>query len=161
MAIEEHSRGKDGKSRMYNYGLGYLGQGASYNFMSAYFVVFLTNCVGINSSAGRDYFVAGAAGGSHGRHDFRKSFRPTVSQRWAKDGRLCLRQGLVVPVILLILSHTVHASAAATFAYYLFFAILFRVFFSCFEIQTMLSARKFPQDMMRGPNRGLYADGFQ
>ena len=35
---------------MYSYGLGFLGQGTAYNFMSAYFVVFLTNCVGLNSS---------------------------------------------------------------------------------------------------------------
>ena len=32
------------------YGLGALGQGASYYFISSYFVVFLTNCVGFSSS---------------------------------------------------------------------------------------------------------------
>ena len=31
------------------YGLGSLGQGASYYFISSYFVVFLTNCVGFNA----------------------------------------------------------------------------------------------------------------
>lgn len=33
------------------YGLGSLGLGATYYFMSAYFVVFLTNCVGLNPTA--------------------------------------------------------------------------------------------------------------
>lgn len=32
------------------YGFGALGQGASYYFISSYFVVFLTNCVGFSSS---------------------------------------------------------------------------------------------------------------
>ena len=32
------------------YGLGSLGMGAAYYFMSAYFVLFLTNCVGLNST---------------------------------------------------------------------------------------------------------------
>lgn len=110
--------------------------------------------------AGRDYFVAGAAGGSHGRHDFRKSFRQlsvkdgqkTAVYAYGRAGGAC--------------------DSADTFPYgscfgsrdfciLSFFAILFRVFFPALKFQTMLSARKFPQDMMRGPNRGLYADGFQ
>ena len=33
------------------YGLGALGQGAAYYFMSSYFVVFLTNCVGLGAAA--------------------------------------------------------------------------------------------------------------
>lgn len=133
MAIEEHSRGKDGKSRMYNYGLGYLGQGASYNFMSAYFVVFLTNCVGINSSLAGTISSLALLVEVMGGMIF-GNLSDNCQSKMGKRRPFMLTAGLVVPVILLILSHTVHASAAATFAYYLFFAILFRVFFSCFEI---------------------------
>ena len=35
---------------MLGYGIGYIGQGSTYNFMAAYFVVFLTNCVGLDSA---------------------------------------------------------------------------------------------------------------
>ena len=39
---------------MLGYGISTIGMGTSYNFMSAYLVVFLTNCVGLSGS------VAGA-----------------------------------------------------------------------------------------------------
>lgn len=118
---------------MYNYGLGYIGQGATYNYMSAYFVVFLTNCVGINSSlagtiSSLALMVEVAGGMVFG------NLSDNCRSRMGKRRPFILTAGLVVPVILILISHTVHASAAVTFAYYLFFAVLFRVFFSCFEI---------------------------
>ena len=33
---------------MLGYGIGYIGQGSTYNFMGTYFVVFLTNCAGLS-----------------------------------------------------------------------------------------------------------------
>ena len=35
---------------MIGYGIGYIGMGTSYNFMSAYFVMYMTNCVGVSGS---------------------------------------------------------------------------------------------------------------
>lgn len=118
---------------MHRYGLGYIGQGAAYNYMSAYFVVFLTNCVGIRSSlAGTISSVAlmvEVVGGM--------IFGNLSDNCRSKMGRrrpFMLTAGIVVPIILVMISHTLHVSESATFIYYLFFAVLFRVFFSCFEI---------------------------
>ena len=35
---------------MVGYGIGYIAQGSTYNFMGAYFVIFLTNSVGLDSA---------------------------------------------------------------------------------------------------------------
>lgn len=40
---------KDGEI-MLGYGIGYIGQASVYNLLAAYFVVFLTNCVGLSSA---------------------------------------------------------------------------------------------------------------
>ncbi|MFR2966844.1 MAG: MFS transporter, partial [Anaerovoracaceae bacterium] len=37
-------------NKICSYSLGYMGQGAAYNFMSTYFIVFMTDCVGLSSS---------------------------------------------------------------------------------------------------------------
>ena len=50
------------------YGFGALGQGASYYFISSYFVVFLTNCVGFSSSTAGTDIVIGHGSGSYCRH---------------------------------------------------------------------------------------------
>lgn len=118
---------------MIGYGIGHIGQGASYNFMSVYFVLFLTNCVGVSSSlagtiSSLALLVEVVAGMIIGN----------VSDHWPSPmGRrrpFILFAALAMPPILLMLTRTIHAGTAATFAYYLFFAMLFRVVFSCYEI---------------------------
>ncbi len=101
--------------------------------MSAYFVVFLTNCVGLNSGlAGTISSLAllvEVIGGMVFGH-----LSDNCQSKMGKRRPFMLISGIVVPVILVMISHTIHASTALTFAYYLLFAVLFRVFFSCFEI---------------------------
>lgn len=118
---------------MYNYGVGYIGQGAAYNYMSAYFVVFLTNCVGINSSLAGTISSLALMVEVIGGMIF-GNLSDNCQSKMGKRRPFMLTAGIVVPVILVMISHTVHASAPVTFIYYLFFAVLFRVFFSCFEI---------------------------
>ncbi len=118
---------------MYRYGVGYIGQASSYNFMSAYFVVFLTNCVGISSSiAGTISSVAlmvEVVGGM-----IFGNLSDSCRSKMGKRRPFMLIAGIVLPIILILISYTLHASAITTFIYYMFFAVLFRVFFSCFEI---------------------------
>ncbi len=118
---------------MYRYGLGYLGQGTSYNFMSAYFVVFLTNCVGLNSSLAGTISSLALLVEVIGGMIF-GNLSDNCQSKMGKRRPFMLMSGIVVPIILILISHTVHAQTSVTFAYYLIFAILFRVFFSCFEI---------------------------
>ena len=41
---------KTATKKICSYSLGYMGQGAAYNFMSTYFIVFMTDCVGMSST---------------------------------------------------------------------------------------------------------------
>lgn len=65
------------------YGLGALGQGAAYYFMSSYFVVFLTNCVGLGAAGSRYDFFDSLAGRSDSRNDSREPVR----QMHVEDGQ--------------------------------------------------------------------------
>ena len=118
---------------MYRYGIGYIGQGAAYNYMSAYFVVFLTNSVGLNSSLAGTISSLALMVEVIGGMVF-GNLSDNCQSKMGKRRPFMLTAGIVVPIILIMISHTVHASATVTFVYYLFFAVLFRVFFSCFEI---------------------------
>ena len=118
---------------MYSYGLGFLGQGTAYNFMSAYFVVFLTNCVGLNSSLAGTISSLALLVEVIGGMIF-GNLSDNCQSKMGKRRPFMLTAGIVVPIILVLICHTVHTSVALTFAYYLFLAVLFRVFFSCFEI---------------------------
>ena len=109
---------------MYRYGVGYIGQASSYNFMSAYFVVFLTNCVGISSSiAGTISSVAlmvEVVGGM-----IFGNLSDSCRSKMGKRRPFMLIAGIVLPIILILISYTLHASAITTFIYYMFFAVLF------------------------------------
>ena len=111
------------------YGLGSLGMGAAYYFMSAYFVLFLTNCVGLNSTIAGTIasvalmveFVAGVVVGNI-------SDRCTSSMGRRRPFMLAAAM-VMLPVLILIL-HYVDLPYPLTVAYYLVLAILFRMFFS-------------------------------
>lgn len=118
---------------MVRYGIGYIGQGSSYNFMSAYFVLFLTNCVGLNaalaggisSAALLVEVVMGMIVGNLSDNCTSKMGRRRPFMLFAACG---------VPPVMVLITTTIHASTAVTVIYYLVLASLFRVFFSCFEI---------------------------
>lgn len=115
------------------YGIGYIGQGASYGFISVYFVIYLTNCVGISPFYASlimslSLVVEVAAGMLWGNLSDRCSL---------KSGRrrpFILLAALTMPIIMYLLSYKIDCSYGGMILYYLFFSILFRVFFSCFEI---------------------------
>lgn len=118
---------------MLGYPLGNLGQAVAYNYVSTYLVVFLTNAVGMSPSDATTIsafalfmeVVAGMALGNISDHANFKMGR----RRPFLFIALC-----TVPFILAGLFYTVEFSARATFMYYMLFAVLFRIFFSCFEI---------------------------
>lgn len=118
---------------MIGYGIGYIGQAASYNFMAVYLVVFLTGCVGINA--------AQAASISSLALLLEVAIGMIVGNL---SDRCTLKLGRRIPFILAAATSmipifglcfaSVGFSGTARFAYYLAFAMLFRIFFSCFEI---------------------------
>ena len=118
---------------MIGYGIGYIGQGSSYNFMSAYFVLFLTNCVGLNAAVASGIssaallveVVMGMIVGNLSDNCTSKMGRRRPFMVMAACG---------VPPVLILITTAIKASPAMTIIYYLVLAILFRVFFTCFEI---------------------------
>ena len=118
---------------MIGYGIGYIGQGSSYNFMSAYFVLFLTNCVGLNAAVASGIssaallveVVMGMIVGNLSDNCTSKMGRRRPFMVMAACG---------VPPVLILITTAIKASPAVTIIYYLVLAILFRVFFTCFEI---------------------------
>ncbi len=118
---------------IFGYGLGSLGQGAVYYFMSAYFVVFLTNSVGLSAAvAGTISSVAlmieVVAGMIVGNISDRCTFK------LGKRRTFMLAAGVAMLPIMFFMLKTLDASLSVKIAYYLFFAVMFRMFFSCYEI---------------------------
>lgn len=118
---------------IFGYGLGSLGQGAVYYFMSAYFVVFLTNSVGLSAAvAGTISSVAlmveVVTGMIVGNLSDRCSFR------LGKRRTFMLLSGVAILPIMLFMLKTLEGPESIKVVYYLFFAIMFRMFFSCYEI---------------------------
>ena len=118
---------------IFGYGLGSLGQGAVYYFMSAYFVVFLTNSVGLSAAiAGTISSVAlmveVVTGMIVGNMSDRCSFR------LGKRRTFMLAAGIAMLPIMLFMLRTLEGPESIKIVYYLVFAILFRMFFSCYEI---------------------------
>ena len=115
------------------YGLGALGQGAAYYFMSSYFVVFLTNCVGLGAAAAGTIssialLVEVIAGMTVG------NLSDKCTSKMGRRRPFMLTSSIVMLPILVIMLHSVDGSLTFKAAYYLFFAILFRIFFSTYEI---------------------------
>ncbi len=115
------------------YGLGALGQGAAYYFMSSYFVLFLTNCVGIGAAvAGTVSSVALLVEVIAGMTVGNLSDRCT-----SKMGRrrpFMLASSIAILPVIIIMLQSVDGSITFKMVYYLIFAMLFRIFFSTYEI---------------------------
>lgn len=119
--------------RLVNYSLGYTGQGAAYNFISTYFIVFMTDCVGMSSSLSSmimslALLVEVAAGMVIG------NISDQFHSRLGRRRPFVLISALTMPPILLLLFRSMNFSMPVAFAYYLLFSILFRLSFSTFEI---------------------------
>lgn len=118
---------------IFGYGLGSLGTGAVYYFMSAYFVVFLTNCVGLNSTIATTIssvalmveFIAGMIVGN---------LSDGCTSKLGRRRPFILAATIAMVPIMILILHTIDAPYIVTVAYYLVLAILFRVFFSSSEI---------------------------
>ena len=118
---------------MYGYSEGYIGQGASYGFMSTYLVVFLSECVGLSSSKASTIsalaltveVIVGMLVGNASDN---------CTSKMGRRRPFILAGAISMLPIFFFLFHTVSFDGPIRFVYYLFFAILFRVFFSCFEI---------------------------
>ena len=113
------------------YGLGALGQGAAYYFMSSYFVVFLTNCVGLGAAAAGTIssialLVEVIAGMTVG------NLSDKCTSKMGRRRPFMLTSSIVMLPILVIMLHSVDGSLTFKAAYYLFFAIYH--IFSTYEI---------------------------
>lgn len=118
---------------VFGYGLGSLGQGAVYYFMSAYFVVFLTNCVGLSAAvAGTISSVALMIEVVTGMVVGNMSDR--CNSKLGKRRPFMLAAGIAMLPIMFFMLKTLKVSIAIKIAYYLFFAVMFRMFFSSYEI---------------------------
>ena len=118
---------------MHSYGIGYIGQGASYGFMSTYFVLFLTNSVMLSSSAAAaissaalllEVFMGMLVG----------NLSDSCTSAMGRRRPFMMAAGILILPIMTALFMTVPFKGAASIGYYLFFGMLFRVIFSTFEI---------------------------
>lgn len=118
---------------MLGYGIGYIAQGNTYNFMAAYFVVFLTNCAGLDSSmAGTITSIALLVEVAMGM--VVGNLSDNCTSPMGKRRPFVLAASFTMPVIMVLIMHTVHGSMTVRFIYYLAFSIAFRLSFSTFEI---------------------------
>lgn len=118
---------------MLGYGIGYIGQGSTYNFMGTYFVVFLTNCAGLSPTlasaiASVGLFAEVIAGMIVG------NLSDNCTSPMGKRRPFILAAAIAMPVIMILAMRTIHASTPVMFAYYLALSICFRLTFSIFEI---------------------------
>lgn len=127
--------------KLYSYAIGYTGQGVTYNYMSAYFVIFLTNCVGLGSTvagtiASVALFFEVAAGIIVG------NLSDNCQSKLGRRRPFLLVSAICMPVLMILLSQTVGESGVGIFEssqktaviYYLLLSIFFRIIFSTFEI---------------------------
>lgn len=124
---------KETNKKICSYSLGYMGQGAAYNFMSTYFIVFMTDCVGMGSSLSGTIMsiallvevVSGMTVGN---------ISDSCSSKMGKRRPFILFALLTLPLIIIMLFMPIDVSSTAKFIYYLIFSILFRISFSSYEI---------------------------
>ena len=123
----------NGKVISYGYGLGSLGLGAVYYFMSAYFVVFLTNSVGLSSTVATTIasialaveVITGMIIGN---------YSDKCTSKHGKRRPFMFVSGIAMLPVVFLMLNTIDASMPVKVIYYLFFAVMFRVFFSNYEI---------------------------
>ncbi len=117
----------------YTYGIGFIGQGASYIFMSTYFVLFLTNSVNLNPTVAAAIssiallfeVLAGMLIGNASDN---------CTSKMGRRRPFMLTAGIAILPIMILLFRTVSFEGPMRVIYYLVFAMLFRVAFSTFEI---------------------------
>ena len=121
------------KKQAYYYGIGFIGQGSSYIFMSTYFVLFLTNSVNLSPSVAAAIssaallleVIAGMLIGNASDN---------CTSKMGRRRPFMLTAGIAILPIMVLLFRTVGFEGPLRIAYYLIFAMLFRVVFSTFEI---------------------------
>ncbi len=117
----------------FGYGLGCMGQGATYAFVSTYFVIYMTNCVGINPAYASTIMsasllvevFAGVLIGNLSDH---------FQSRMGRRKPFFLTGSVSMPIIMFFLFYTVNGSFELKFVYYLVLSICFRLSFASFEI---------------------------
>lgn len=118
---------------MVGYGIGYIGQGSSYNFMGAYFVVFLTNSVGLNAGVAGTIssiamlveVIAGMIVGN---------LSDNCTSPMGKRRPFLLTAAIVLPIVMVLITRTIDGSNTTKLVYYLILSVLFRLAFATFEI---------------------------
>ena len=118
---------------MVGYSIGYIGQGAVYNFISTYFILFMTDCIGMSSALSglimslallAEVFAGMIIGNiSDGFQSLLGKRRPFI-----------LTAAVCMPLVIILLFRNIHGSLFVDFAYYLSLSVVFRIIFSTFEI---------------------------
>lgn len=118
---------------MHTYGIGYIGQGAVYGFMSTYFVLFLTNSIMLSSSVAAaisssalllEVFMGMLVG----------NMSDSCTSKMGRRRPFMMAAGIAIFPIMFALFRKVSFGGAGMIVYYLIFAMLFRVIFSTWEI---------------------------
>lgn len=130
---------------MWGYGIGAAGQGSCYKFMGSYFVSFLVNCVYLDAGkasliASLALYIEAIAGVLIG------NISDTFPSKMGRRRPFILTSAIILPVVLILITHRVVASEALTVMYYLILAIMFRVLFSNFEIPYMALGAEVAKD---------------
>lgn len=115
------------------YSIGYVGQGVTYNFISTYFVLFMTNCVKTGSTVASTIMslallievIAGMIVGN---------MSDNCTSKMGKRRPFILFSAITLPIVVFFLFRYTEMSASMQFVYYLVFSIFFRISFSAFEI---------------------------
>lgn len=118
---------------MVGYGVGYVGQSLSYTIVSAYFGFFMTTCVGIGASqAGSIMSVALCLEACAGM--ILGNLSDNCICRLGRRRPFVLCTSILLPLLTLLLFHTVRGPKWLLLGYYTLVAVLFRISFSAFEI---------------------------
>lgn len=117
----------------FGYGFGAIGFGSVYYFMATYHVVFLTNCVGFNATIASTIssvalIIEAVAGMVVGNVSDR------CNSKFGRRRPFILASTITILPIMFFVVRKIEAPVYVQIAYYLAFAILFRVFFSNCEI---------------------------
>ncbi|MCQ2554593.1 MAG: MFS transporter, partial [Clostridia bacterium] len=118
---------------MYGYSIGHIGQSITYGFISTYLVVYLTDGVGLSSSTAAtisalalivEFFVGMIVGNAS----------DNCTSKMGRRRPFMMTAGIFIIPIMAMLFHIFDFGSSFNFAYYLLFAILFRVCFASWEI---------------------------
>ncbi len=117
----------------YTYGIGYIGQGAAFGFMSTYMVLYLTNCVMLSSSvaaaiSSAAMIVEVLVGMLIG------NLSDSCTSPMGRRRPFMLAAGIAILPLMAIFFFKVPFGGIGAIIYYIVFAMTFRVCFSTFEI---------------------------